>query len=137
MQTCGNIVRQLAAACKIRQRDASRQLGFIALCAVTMVRLRWSSFQMACRPATIRKILSVFKCLATIRDFLETKEAVAESLIPIQRLDGIMPNIPMSPDLIRALPTVGKGVAAIGAAIPFTGIVKRMLGPAADELAEM
>jgi hypothetical protein len=48
-----------------------------------------------------------------------------------------MPNISMSPDLISALPAVGKGVAAIGAAIPFTGIVKRMLGPAADELAEM
>jgi hypothetical protein len=40
-------------------------------------------------------------------------------------------------DLIHAAPAIAKGAAAVGAAIPFTGIVKRMLGPAADELAEM
>jgi hypothetical protein len=40
-------------------------------------------------------------------------------------------------DFIRAAPAIAKGAAAIGAAIPFTAIVKRMLGPAADELAEM
>lgn len=39
-------------------------------------------------------------------------------------------------DLIHAAPAIAKG-AALGAAIPLTGIVKRMLGPAADELAEM
>lgn len=38
---------------------------------------------------------------------------------------------------MNALPAVGKGAVAVGAVIPFTGIVKRMLGPAADELAEM
>jgi hypothetical protein len=40
-------------------------------------------------------------------------------------------------DLIRAAPAIAKGAGALAAAIPFTGIVKRMLGPAADELAEM
>ena len=40
-------------------------------------------------------------------------------------------------DLIKAAPEIAKGLTAVGAAIPFTGIVKRMLGPAADELAEM
>lgn len=47
----------------------------------------------------------------------------------------------MDPDaineLIKAAPAIAKGAAAVGAAIPFTAIVKRMLGPAADELAEM
>jgi hypothetical protein len=40
-------------------------------------------------------------------------------------------------ELIKAAPELAKGAAAIGAAVPFTAIVKRMLGPAADELAEM
>lgn len=40
-------------------------------------------------------------------------------------------------DIIHAAPAIAQGAAAIGAAIPFTAIVKRMLGPAADELAEM
>jgi Abortive infection alpha len=40
-------------------------------------------------------------------------------------------------DLIKAAPELAKGAAALGAAVPFTAIVKRMLGPAADELAEM
>jgi hypothetical protein len=40
-------------------------------------------------------------------------------------------------ELIKAVPVVAKGAAAIGAVVPFTSIVKRMLGPAADELAEM
>src|SRR5580704_16581062 len=40
-------------------------------------------------------------------------------------------------DIVKAAPEIAKGVAAVGAAIPFTAIVKRMLGPAADELAEM
>jgi hypothetical protein len=44
----------------------------------------------------------------------------------------------MTPDdLIHAAPAIAKGAAAIGAAIPFTTIVKRMLGPTADEVAEM
>ena len=40
-------------------------------------------------------------------------------------------------EIIRAAPEITKIVAPFAAAIPFTGIVKRMLGPAADELAEM
>lgn len=37
-------------------------------------------------------------------------------------------------ELIKAAPEIAKGLTAVGAAIPFTGIVKKMLGPAADEL---
>ena len=40
-------------------------------------------------------------------------------------------------EIIKAAPEIAKGAAALGAAIPFTGIVKRMLGPASDEVAEM
>ena len=40
-------------------------------------------------------------------------------------------------ELIKAAPEIAKGLTAVGAAIPFTAVVKRMLGPAADELAEM
>jgi hypothetical protein len=40
-------------------------------------------------------------------------------------------------ELIKAAPEIAKGAGALAAAIPFTSIVKRMLGPAADELAEM
>jgi Abortive infection alpha len=40
-------------------------------------------------------------------------------------------------ELIKAAPELAKGAGAIAAAVPFTAIVKRMLGPAADELAEM
>jgi len=40
-------------------------------------------------------------------------------------------------DVVKAVPEIAKGMAALGAAIPFNSIVKRMLGPAADELAEM
>ena len=44
----------------------------------------------------------------------------------------------MNPDdLIEAAPAIAKGAGALAAAIPFTAIVKRMLGPAADEIAEM
>jgi hypothetical protein len=44
----------------------------------------------------------------------------------------------MNPDdIIKAAPAIAKGAGALAAAIPFTAIVKRMLGPAADELAEM
>lgn len=44
----------------------------------------------------------------------------------------------MNPDdLIKTAPALAKGAAAFGAAIPFTAIAKRMLGPAADEVAEM
>src|SRR5712691_6770828 len=44
----------------------------------------------------------------------------------------------MNPDdLIRAAPAIAKAATAVAAAVPFTAIVKRMLGPAADELAEM
>ena len=42
-----------------------------------------------------------------------------------------------SDDLIHAAPVVVKSAAALSAAIPFTAIVKRMLGPAADEVAKM
>jgi hypothetical protein len=35
-------------------------------------------------------------------------------------------------DLIKAAPEIAKGAGALAAAIPFTAIVKRMLGPAAD-----
>ena len=40
-------------------------------------------------------------------------------------------------ELIKAAPEIAKGLTAVGAAIPFTGIVKTLLGPAADEVAEM
>jgi hypothetical protein len=40
-------------------------------------------------------------------------------------------------DLIKAAPELAKGAGALAAAIPFTSIVKKMLGPAAGELAEM
>ncbi|HEY4359679.1 MAG TPA: Abi-alpha family protein [Bryobacteraceae bacterium] len=40
-------------------------------------------------------------------------------------------------EIIKAAPEIAKGAGAIAAAIPFTSIVKRMLGPAADEVAEM
>jgi hypothetical protein len=44
----------------------------------------------------------------------------------------------MNPDdIIKAAPAIAKSAGALAAAIPFTAIVKRMLGPAADELAEM
>ena len=44
----------------------------------------------------------------------------------------------MNPDdIIKAVPEIAKVAGPLAAAIPFTGIVKRMLGPAADELAEM
>src|SRR5580700_489102 len=44
----------------------------------------------------------------------------------------------MNPDdIIKAAPEIAKGAGALAAAIPFTSIVKKMLGPAADELAEM
>jgi hypothetical protein len=42
----------------------------------------------------------------------------------------------MNPDdIIKAAPEIAKGAGALAAAIPFTAIVKRMLGPAADEVA--
>jgi hypothetical protein len=40
-------------------------------------------------------------------------------------------------EILKAAPALAKGAGALAAAIPFTGIVKRMLGPAADEVAEM
>ena len=44
----------------------------------------------------------------------------------------------MNPDdILKAAPAIAQGATAIGAAIPFTAIAKRMLGPAADEVAEM
>jgi hypothetical protein len=50
---------------------------------------------------------------------------------------GAFTGVFMDPnELIKAAPEIAKGAAALGAAIPFTGVVKRMLGPAADELAE-
>src|SRR2546421_9844388 len=44
----------------------------------------------------------------------------------------------MNPDeLLKHAPAIAKLAAPPAAAIPFTSIVKKMLGPAADELAEM
>src|SRR5437667_5924098 len=44
----------------------------------------------------------------------------------------------MNPDdIIKAAPAIAKVAGPLAAAIPFTAIVKRMLGPAADEFAEM
>ena len=43
----------------------------------------------------------------------------------------------MDPSEILKAAEIVKRVAPVAAVIPFTGIVKRMLGPAADELAEM
>jgi hypothetical protein len=40
-------------------------------------------------------------------------------------------------ELIKAGEIIAKSAGEIGVAIPFTSIVKRMLGPAADEVAEM
>jgi len=40
-------------------------------------------------------------------------------------------------ELLKAAPEIAKGAGALAAAIPFTSIVKRMLGPAADEVAQM
>src|SRR6266403_143242 len=40
-------------------------------------------------------------------------------------------------ELIKHAPAIAKVAGPFAAAIPFTAIVKRMLGPAADELAEM
>jgi hypothetical protein len=42
-----------------------------------------------------------------------------------------------SDDFVRAVPVLAKGAVALGASVPFTSIAKRMLGPAADEIAEM
>jgi hypothetical protein len=39
-------------------------------------------------------------------------------------------------DIIKVAPEIAKVAGPLAAAIPFTAIVKRMLGPAADELAE-
>src|SRR3989442_12714808 len=44
----------------------------------------------------------------------------------------------MTPDeFLKHPPEIAKIAAPLAAAIPFTAIVKRMLGPAADEFAEM
>src|SRR5229473_49166 len=40
-------------------------------------------------------------------------------------------------EIIKAAPAIAKVAGPLAAAVPFTAIVKRMLGPAADELAEM
>jgi hypothetical protein len=40
-------------------------------------------------------------------------------------------------EIIKAAPEIATGLTAVGAAIPFTAVVKRILGPAADEVAEM
>jgi hypothetical protein len=40
-------------------------------------------------------------------------------------------------EIIKHAPEIAKGAGALAAAVPFTAIVKRMLGPAADEVAEM
>jgi hypothetical protein len=40
-------------------------------------------------------------------------------------------------DIIKAAPEIAKVAAPLAAAVPLTAIVKRMLGPAADEVAEM
>ena len=40
-------------------------------------------------------------------------------------------------EILRAAPALAKGAEVLAAAVPFTSIVKRMLGPASDEVAEM
>ena len=40
-------------------------------------------------------------------------------------------------EILHAAPALAKGAGALAAALPFTSVVKRMLGPAADEVAEM
>jgi hypothetical protein len=40
-------------------------------------------------------------------------------------------------ELTKHLPEIAKATTAVAVSVPFTAIVKRMLGPAADELAEM
>lgn len=40
-------------------------------------------------------------------------------------------------EILKAAPEIAKVAGPLAAAIPFTGIVKRMLGPAADEVAQM
>ena len=40
-------------------------------------------------------------------------------------------------EILKAAPEIAKGATAVAAAVPFTAIVRRMLGPAADEVAEM
>src|SRR5438034_6117948 len=40
-------------------------------------------------------------------------------------------------ELIKHAPEIAQGTTAVAAAVPLTAIVKRMLGPAADEFAEM
>src|SRR5271169_5924760 len=40
-------------------------------------------------------------------------------------------------EITKHLPEIASATKVVAAAIPFTAIVKRMLGPAADELAEM
>src|SRR6266571_4175970 len=40
-------------------------------------------------------------------------------------------------EIVKHAPEIAKAATAVAAAVPFTSIVKRMLGPAADELAEM
>ncbi len=44
----------------------------------------------------------------------------------------------MNPDdITKAAPAIAQGATALAAAIPLTAIAKKMLGPAADEVAEM
>jgi hypothetical protein len=45
----------------------------------------------------------------------------------------------MNPEdiVVVTAPVLAKGALALGASVPFTAIAKRMLGPAADEIAEM
>jgi hypothetical protein len=40
-------------------------------------------------------------------------------------------------EIIKHIPEIASATKVVAAAVPFTAIVKRMLGPAADELAEM
>src|SRR5437879_4763381 len=49
----------------------------------------------------------------------------------------MLPNSAMNPDNVARAVEIAKVAGPIAAAIPFSAIVKRMLGPAVDELAEM
>jgi hypothetical protein len=40
-------------------------------------------------------------------------------------------------EIVKHIPEIARATTAVAASVPFTSIVKRMLGPAADEVAEM
>jgi hypothetical protein len=62
----------------------------------------------------------------------------ATSARTVARLDGVYNGSPIDPsEILKEAPQIIKAAGPIAASIPFTGTLKRMLGPAADEVAEM